>query len=195
MSEEQTDPAPEQQPEVVETVEVTEVVVTETEVNLPPVESVLEKEQDRFQGLKISGVENDISEEDYKKVYCRAVNDGDKIDFYLKPIKDQTPEELVDTIGNLTKFMIQVKVIKQAAKITLEDRKITLSSEQRELLRLRDQQYKPKKVEDPNKPKKVSAPRRKVGTAKLEDAAQMMANLLGISLEDAKKMIDNSKEE
>ncbi len=164
-----------------------------SESSLPPVEAFKEQEQPRMQSLRLSGDSSELSEEEYKKVYCRAVNDGDKLDFYLKAIKDQTPEELVDTIGQLSQFMLRVKVVKQAAKITLEDRKITLSTEQRELLRLRDQQYKPKKVEE--KKETSRAPRRKSGTAKSEDAAQMMANLLGIPLDKAKAMISNAKEE
>ena len=131
--------------------------------------------------VKISGPEPDLTTEEYMKVFNRAVNEGDKLEYYLPAIKDLTPEELVDHINMVNKFSLRVKVVKQAAKAMLEERKITLSKDHRDRLRLQDMAYKPKPV-----PKEgVTKTPRKRGTAKQQDAIEMMMNLLGISREKA----------
>jgi hypothetical protein len=151
-----------------------------------------EPEQAKVQIINLIGDKAELGEEDYKVLYNRAVMEGEKFDYYLPAVKDLTPEQLVDHINALSSLIPRIKVAAQAAKVTLEDRKISLNNEQREMLRLRDAQYKPKKQEDPNKPKKVAGPRRKAGTAKSDDAAELMARLLGVSKEEAQKMIDSN---
>ena len=132
--------------------------------------------------VKISGPEPDLTTEEYMHLFNRAVNDGDKLEYYLPAIKDLTPEELVDHINMINKFYLRVKVVKHAAKKMLEERKITLSKDHRDRLRLQDMAYKPKPV--PKEGKAAKTPRKR-GTAKQQDAIEMMMNLLGISREKA----------
>jgi len=133
-------------------------------------------------GVKLSGPEADLSEEEYKKLFTRVVTEGSEIGFHYPAVKDMTPEQLVDHMEHLRQCSIHIRVSSQAAKITLEQKKIHLSKEEREALRQRDLAYKPKKptVEGAT-PRKARAR----GTAKTEDAIEMMMNLYGWTREKA----------
>lgn len=137
-------------------------------------------------GVRVSGNEPDLSEEEYKKLFTREVTDGGGLEFHYPAVKDMTPEQLVDHIEMLRQSMLRIRIASQAAKITLEERKIHLGKEEREALRLRDLSYKPKKVEDPEKA--ARAPRKK-GTAKTEDAIELMMKLYGITREKAESKL------
>jgi len=136
--------------------------------------------------VKVSGMEPELSTEEYMVIFNRVVNEGEELGYHLPAVKDLSPEELVDHVNLLAKFATRIRVAKQAAKITLEQKRINLNKEQRDALKLRDMQYKPKPVpkegEEPRKP-------RKAGTAKPQDAVEMMMSVLGISREKAEKKL------
>ena len=138
--------------------------------------------------VRMSGSEPDLSNDEYMTIFNRLVNDGEELSYHLPAVKDLSPEELVDHVNLLSKFSVRIRVAKQATKITLEQKRIHLGKEQRDALKLRDQQYKPKPV-----PKEGAAPRRARGTAKTEDAIETMARLLGVSREVAEKRMAKAK--
>jgi hypothetical protein len=148
-------------------------------------EAAVEKEN-----VSISGNEPELSTEEYMMLFNRAVMEGEELSYHLPAVKDLTPEELVDHVNLINKFAIRIRVAKQAVKKTLEERRITLDKEQREALRLRDMQYKPKPVATEGEaPRK----RRAAGTAKKEDLIESMARLFGITPEQAAKRLAKQK--
>lgn len=135
---------------------------------------------------KVSGDSPDLSTEEYVKVFNKIVNEGEELGYHLPAVKDLTPEELVDHINLLSKFATRVRVAKQAAKVTLEAKRIHLSKEEKEALKIRDMQYKPAKQVTESTAKK---PRRASGTAKYEDAIDGMMKLMGLTREQAEKRL------
>lgn len=130
--------------------------------------------------VKIAGNEPDLTQEEYTTLFNRVVTEGEELGYHLPAVRDLTPEELVDHINLLTKFSTRIRVAKQAIKVTLETKRITLSKEQRDALRVRDMQYKPKPAPSPDK-----KPRRAAGTAKKADAIEQIMDLLGLTREQA----------
>jgi len=128
-------------------------------------------------GLKVSGQEPDLTPEEYMKLFVRSANVVVKMD----------PETLVDHIERLRQASIRIKVATQAAKKTLEERRITLKKEQRDALKLREMSYKPKatpKEVDPSAPKKA---RKSPGTGLGADAIETVMKMYGITREKAEK--------
>jgi hypothetical protein len=147
-----------------------------------PLEEEVEKDT-----VSLSGNEPELSSEEYMKLFNRAVNEGEELSYHLPAVKDLTPEELVDHVNLINKFAVRIRVAKQAVKKTLEERRITLSKDHREALRLRDMQYKPKPVAvEGQAPKK----RRAAGTAKKSDAIENIMNLLGLTREQAEAKLE-----
>ena len=149
---------------------------------LYPLEEKVEKDN-----VSLSGLEPDLTTEEYMKLFNRAVMDGEELTYHLPAVKDLTPEQLVDHVNLINKFAVRIRIAKQAVKKTLEERRITLTNEQKEALRLRDMQYKPKPAAVEGKePRK----RRVAGTAKKEDAIESIARLFGLTPEQAQKRLE-----
>jgi len=138
--------------------------------------------------VRLSGAEPDLSTEEYMSIFNRMVNDGEELGYHLPAVKEMTPEELVDHVNLLSRFSTRIRIAKQAAKITLEAKRIHLDGQQREALKLRDMQYKPKPAATTS-----SSPRRKAGTAKVEDAVEGIMRLMGCTREQAEKRLAKAK--
>lgn len=139
--------------------------------------------------VKVSGAEPDLSTEEYMMIFNRVVNEGEELGYHLPAVKDLTPEELVDHVNLLSRFATRIRIAKQATKITLEAKCIHIDGKQREALKLRDMQYKPK----PTASTTSSTPRRKAGTAKVEDAVEGIMRLMGCTREQAEKRLAKAK--
>jgi len=137
--------------------------------------------------VRLSGAEPDLSTEEYMTIFNRMVNDGEELGYHLPAVKDMTPEELVDHVNLLSRFSSRIRIAKQAAKVTLEAKRIHLDGKQREALKLRDMQYKPKPAPSPDSSK---TPRRKAGTAKTIDAIEGIMRLMGCTREQAEKRLE-----
>lgn len=140
--------------------------------------------------IKLQGSEPDLSTEEYMMVFNRCVNEGEELSYYLPAVKGMTPEELVDHVNLLSKFSARIRIAKQATKVTLEAKRIHLSKDQREALRVRDMQYKPKPAPSEDTVKRT---RRASGTAKSEDAIETMMRLLNITREVAETRLAKAK--
>lgn len=138
--------------------------------------------------VKVSGAEPDLSTEEYIMIFNRVVNEGEELGYHLPAVKDLTPEELVDHVNLLSRFSTRIRIAKQATKITLEAKCIHIDGKQREALKLRDMQYKPKPAAST-----APTPRRKAGTAKVEDAVEGIMRLMGCTREVAEKRLAKAK--
>jgi hypothetical protein len=139
--------------------------------------------------VKMSGAEPELTEEEYAALFNRSVREGMEMTYTLPATKDLSPEALVDHVNLLSAFALRVRIAKQAAKVTLEQKRIHLDKEQREALRLRDMQYKPVVRPKEDDDSKVTKPRRAAGTAKKDDAITQIMKLMGMSRDAAEKFL------
>lgn len=141
-------------------------------------------------GIRISGAEPDLTEQEYRELFLRITDQGEELSYHLPAVKDLSPEELVDHVNLLTKFSIRVRIAKQTARVQLDAKRITLSEEHKKALKLRDMQYKPKPA-----PSEEKAPRAKraAGTAKVEDAVENIMRIMGLTREQAEKRLAKAK--
>lgn len=136
-------------------------------------------------GLRMSGVDTDLTEEEYKNIFTRFVKEGGEVAYHFKSIAEMTAEEIVDHMEFLRQASMRIKISSQAAKVTLESKKIHLSQEEREALRLRDLAYKPKKQDSPEKPKRA----KKASSGTNMDPIEFMMKMLGLTREQAEKRL------
>jgi hypothetical protein len=136
--------------------------------------------------VKIAGVEPDLTQEEYMILFNRSVREGEELTYHLPAVKDLTPEELVDHVNLLTKFSTRIRIAKQAVKVTLEAKRIHLTKEHKDALKVRDMQYKPKPAPTEEK---TSKPRRAAGTAKSLDAIDTIMKLMGCTREQAERRL------
>ncbi len=108
----------------------------------------------------ISGSEATLGEEAYRKVFNGSILEGVDLVQKTKAIKEMTDEELTAFIYEMEDFVRRSRIVAQAARINLEDRKLRYTEEQLKALRELDKVYKPKPIStsDEGKRERKAAP-------------------------------------
>ena len=130
----------------------------------------------------ISGSEATLGEEAYRKVFNGTVLEGVDLVKKTKALKDMTDEELTSFIYEMEDFVRRSRIVAQAARINLEDRKLRYTEEQLKALRELDKQYKPKPVASDREPReRKAAPPRDPFEKKLA----ALIDIMGMTAEQA----------
>jgi hypothetical protein len=112
----------------------------------------------------------------------------------VKSLTEMNDEELLDWVHKMDDFVRLAKVASTSARVRLEDRKLTLTIEQRAAIEKLDRAYKPKTVRAEAKEKKEA--KVKVDdwatTPELKRIAATM-KILGMSREEATTWIEDQK--
>lgn len=102
----------------------------------------------------MSGQMQDFDTETYRTLFNGYLKDPTQLAISNeKPIVEMSDEELTAWVFKLEDFIRTAKVAKQAARVTLEDRRLQMTEEQRKKQRMLDLKYKPATVkkESPKK--------------------------------------------
>ena len=107
----------------------------------------------------ISGPEATLGEDEYRKVFNGSIVEDINLVKQTKPIGKMTDEELTSFIYEMERFVKLSRIVSQAARVNLEDRKLRYTEEQRAALKAFDKTYKPRPVvsDDPSKPRREKA--------------------------------------
>ena len=126
--------------------------------------------------------------EQYNQLFCGFSKDPTVLNISSeKSVSEMTNEELTAWIYKLDDFCRDAKVAKQAARITIEDRKLQMTEEQKKKQRELDKKYQPAT------PKRASAkaPAAKKGTkAKLTEEEKRIKACMDLMGYDEAKAIE-----
>jgi hypothetical protein len=141
-----------------------------------------------LEDVKLSGLEPEMTEEDYRRLFNLARTSTDLI-AEIKPdldgvtrtgksFSDMTMEEKSDHIEFLGRCMRKIKVFKSSAALAKQEAMMSLSEDEREKVRAHDRKYKPKPHVDGSLEKRSAGERKAPQTAE-EKLIDMLAKNLG----------------
>ncbi len=124
----------------------------------------------------ITGPEATLGEDEYRKVFNGTIANGIDLPLKVKAIKDMTDEEVTSFVYDMEKFIKTARIVAQAARVNLEDRKLRYTEEQKAKLAEFDRAYRPKPVSSPDKPKRE----KKESGPKLSDYDKKLITLIDV---------------
>ena len=138
--------------------------------------------------VHISGPETTLGEEEYRKVFNGTVNEGVNLSQQTKPIKDMTDEELTAFIYEMERFVKLARIVTQAARINIEDRKLRYTDEQRAALKAFDKTYKPRPVSS-DRPERVKKEASTLPKDPYDKKVAGLVNIMGMTQAEAEQYL------
>lgn len=160
-----------------------------------------EQEEANLEDVKLSGVEADMTEEEYRRLFNLARTSTNLVEEIAtelegisktgKNFSTMTMEEKTDHIEFLNRCMRKVKIFKSSAQLAKQEELMELSESERARVKEYDKKYKPKpRVADSTE--KSSSGERKAPQSAQDKFLDMLAKQLG-SREAAQAYLDKQK--
>ena len=125
-------------------------------------EAVAPEEPDRA-NIRKYGVDGEFDTETYRQLFNGFLIDPTILNISTKkPISQMDNEELTAWIYKLDEFTRTAKVAKQAARVTIEDRKLQMTEDQKKKQYELDKKYKPQAPARASKTTKSKTPKSKM---------------------------------
>ena len=146
--------------------------------------------------VRMTGPEATLGEEAYRKVFNGSVQEKVDLVVQTRAIKEMDDEELTKFIYEMEEFVKKSRIVSQAARINLEDRKLRYTEEQKARLKELDKTYKPKPRTPENEekqPRKAKAPEEKLPADPIEKKIITLMKVMQFSREEAIEYLKGMK--